>query len=366
MSRYLFIIIFLGFSIACFFKAWQNTKISQKAILMDDGEGIDYSFPIKNFSSFIVSQKRKYNHSPSICFLPNSKLIAIWYAGDREGGTNMEIRLSFFDGEKWYGEKSLIKAKDLSSLTRRIGNPIIFSHPQKKNKLYVVFTSTLGGWATSYLNWMTSENTGKTWSKPKRLFLGNFANFSHLVRTKPYFLNHSYIAIPLYHEFINKFSLIATLDAKGFICATEKLSSFRHCIQPSISFFNKDAKQRIVFFRNTKIKKFGKKLLIKRKGKDDFIVSDIFNNDSSISSVDYKSKIILAFNKDAKAKNLVLAFLNKKLKAKPFYTLEKGFAKYPYLLRDKRGLHIVFSIAHSIKYHFLSQEFLEKKYNELL
>ena len=344
-----FKIFFIILAIATIYKGIYFYKESRSPIILTQ----DFQ---KNLADLQIKQEftissgnRAYNHSPAISSIGKDKLIASWYAGDYEGGINMGLYIKYFDGKKWHNEQEIIKPQDLDHKTRRIGNSIVFSHPKNPQKTYIIFTSTLGGWATSYLNLITSNDQGKNWSKPQRLYLGNILNFSHLVRGKPFFYENGNILLPIYNEFINKLGVALTISPKGKVLSYSKLSKYREAIQPSINFIND--KEGVFFLRNTNLNKNGKKTLVGNFSNNFNNVSNlrkinIPNINTSVATIKNKENILIAYtdsltNKD----NLSLGVINQDFSNfKPLFPIYKGLSKYPYIIKKENKYHLTYSV----------------------
>ncbi|HVM47085.1 MAG TPA: exo-alpha-sialidase, partial [Candidatus Acidoferrum sp.] len=153
---------------------------------------------------------RPMSHVASICELPDGRLAAAWYAGSREGATDVAICFAAQQpgASAWTRPRPLISparaSRDLHRAVRKVGNPVIFSDAAGNLSLLYV-TITLGGWSGSSLNLTTSADAGLTWSPSRRLTLSPFFNLSELVRNRPLALSDGGTLVPIYHEFIGKF-----------------------------------------------------------------------------------------------------------------------------------------------------------------
>gem|GEM_PF-6089975 len=356
--------VILSILILSFFAIRTNLKLlksREKISFVKRAEKIPSS-TVSTYSRYQVSSgQRAYNHSPSVFSLESGDLIAVWYSGDREGGAKMQLRSKRFNSDlkQWEGEKVVLERKEIPYLTRRIGNPIIFMHPEEKESLFIIFTSTLFGWSTSYLNIIKSTNGGESWQDFKRLYLGNFFNFSHLVRCKPIFLEKKRIIIPIYHEFINKFGLLLELDlnrSKRLIQSTKKISKLREAIQPSV-LLEKNLDFFLALLRNTNETDQSQKLIfkeiaLKNNTKRQFYLP-IKNKDTPVSVIfSDKNKILLSYT-DADSSQLNLGMLDysralgrSNFRYQDLLILEKEPSKYPYMIRDAKQnnlIHVVYS-----------------------
>lgn len=188
---------------------------------------------------FASSSFHRHVHSASIAPLPNGGLIAVWFAGSREGAHDVNIRSARFDGEtrQWGEESKLISRATTETLLqrniRKLGNPVVALAPDDRLWLFYVSVS-LGGWAGSSINAMYSDTGGDSWSSPKRLITSPFLNISTLVRNPPVFHRDGSIGLPIYHEFLGKFAEYLYLGPEGQIIDKFRISSGDYSLQPAV------------------------------------------------------------------------------------------------------------------------------------
>jgi len=180
-------------------------------------------------------------HSSAICTLPGGDLLAVWYGGSREGGTDVALFAARFQAGAWTEPATImdrVMAQDeLDRAIKKVGNAVVFSDPN--GTLWLVYvTVSVGGWSGSALNVKTSRDEGRTWSESERLTLNPFFNLSSLVRNKPIFASDGRIGLPVYHEMAAKFPqmLWLTPDAGGGVAEyrIRNLSSEPGLIQPTL------------------------------------------------------------------------------------------------------------------------------------
>lgn len=328
-----------------------------------------YASHQKNSSSALYTEQEistgsdVYNHSPTIAALPNGNLISVWYAGAREGGTDMKLKLSIFSNGRWGKPKTLLSPGNIPYVTRRIGNAIVFVHPETPEKVTIVFTSTLGGWATSYLNVIVSYNNAESWGPVQRLMLGNVFNLSHLVRCAPLFLSEGRVAIPAYHEFINKFGLMLILNTNNQVLQTVKLSSGRNGIQPCVAV--RDGRPVRAFLRDANSKAFNNKLLTVALNSDFSPVSklqtmQVTNEDTSIAIADFHGATVLAFSDSLEKNNLTLGIL-KNHQLQKLHVISKGLSGYPYMVKQQDVYHLVYNKNKTIVHLAFNEEFIKDR-----
>ncbi|MGH8498209.1 MAG: sialidase family protein [Methylococcales bacterium] len=192
-------------------------------------------------SSFVSTGITRMVHAPSVVELDDGKLRAFWFAGSREGGSDVEIHSALFwpEQQNWSVENTvqtrLSVQSDLYRYIRKLGNPVAVRDPNEKIWLFFVSTS-IGGWATSSVNMTTSVDGGKTWSPVRRLISSPFLNLSTLVKTVPFFYRDGTLGLPIYHEFFAKYGEILHLDARGNVIEKLRLNDRWQTAQPLILF----------------------------------------------------------------------------------------------------------------------------------
>lgn len=201
---------------------------------------------------FIGAGDIDFVHSASITALANRDLIATWFAGPREGHPDVVIKTATYSHNEgqWASAEVLTTRKQTGMpqgrLVRKLGNPVVALAPDQK--LWVFYVSvSVGGWAGSAINAMHSTDFGETWSPPQRLITSPFLNLSTLVRSSPTFHTNGDIGLPVYHEFLGKFSEYLVLDPNGRVKNKRRISKGRATLQPSIVAI--DASSAIAFLR---------------------------------------------------------------------------------------------------------------------
>lgn len=190
-------------------------------------------------TGFVSTGITRIVHAPSAVELSDGTVSAFWFAGSREGGRDVEIHNANFNPQDhvWSAEKAVVKRlsvqSDLHRYIRRLGNPVVARGSDGKLWLFFVSTS-IGGWSTSAVNMMTSEDNGKTWSRVKRLITGPFLNISTLVKTVPFFYRDGTLGLPVYHELFAKFGEIVRLDSAGKIIEKQRLNAKWRTLQPLV------------------------------------------------------------------------------------------------------------------------------------
>ena len=175
-------------------------------------------------------------HSASIA-ITDGKPVAVWYGGTEEGHRDVAIFSSSFDG-KWSSPRVIADRNSteraLGRYIRKVGNPTLYSWPDGRLGLYYVSVS-IGGWAASSINYMESFDQGMQWTSPIRLVSSPFLNISTLVRTKGLPLSDGGVQLPVYHEFLGKFSETLTLSSDLTVMDKVRISRGKHSLQPAIT-----------------------------------------------------------------------------------------------------------------------------------
>ncbi len=195
------------------------------------------------------------SHVSSIAPAGKDKMIAAWYSGSREGARDVAIYHSFYNviTKEWSSPEVLINREqastELGRYIKKLGNPVVISGP--KGRLWLFYSSvTLGGWSGSTINYKISKDQGKTWSKSRKIILSPFLNLTNNVKNGHISLSESSFILPVYHEFIHKYSqvlLVSNIDEEPYYEISRMTRSMK-AIQPSIL---KGSGERLkAFFRN--------------------------------------------------------------------------------------------------------------------
>jgi predicted neuraminidase len=190
-------------------------------------------------SRFASSGLVDFVHSSAVTALPDGSLMAVWFAGTREGAADVQVRSARFNvstGE--WGEEQVMATRESTQQStrkyiRKLGNPVIALAPD--NRLWLFFVSvSMGGWAGSAVNVMVSDDLGVNWSAPRQLITSPFLNISTLVRSAPVFHADGSIGLPVYHEFLGKFAEYLYLSADGEVIDKYRISHGNNSLQPAV------------------------------------------------------------------------------------------------------------------------------------
>lgn len=190
-------------------------------------------------SSIVNSGHPPRVHAASITELADGRLCAAWFAGLREGGTEVTIDWACKapEAKAWGPQSTLVTAaratRDTGLWVRKLGNPLLFQLPN--GELWLLYVSvTLGGWSTSHLNLMRSQDAGNSWLPAQRLWLSPFLNISTLAKGTPVFFDNGDIGLPLYHELAGVFPELAIISPQGQLKTKIRMAGGKQALQPLI------------------------------------------------------------------------------------------------------------------------------------
>lgn len=178
----------------------------------------------------VSSRQLTSTHAASLVELKDGRLRAFWFTGSREGAADVTINSAIYDptANTWWREHEVAGRKStqlgLHRYIAKVGNPVAVRAANGELWLFYV-TVSLGGWAGSSITLMTSNDEGESWSAPRRLVTSPFINISTLVKGAPFFYADGTMGLPVYHEFISKFSEILRLDHSGKVIDKQRLAA---------------------------------------------------------------------------------------------------------------------------------------------
>lgn len=190
-------------------------------------------------AKFVSAAPGQAVHAASLVELQDGRLRAVWFSGSREGAGDVTIQTAVLDtkGLQWNAESTLFDRLQvehgLLRYVKKLGNPVIARAPDGTLILWFV-TVSIGGWAGSSITWSRSVDDGTSWAAPQRLVTSPFLNISTLVKAKPVALTNGQIALPVYHEFAQKFAEILRLDLQGRVVDKIRIPGSQKSLQPVV------------------------------------------------------------------------------------------------------------------------------------
>ena len=187
-------------------------------------------------------------HASSLVAFPPSHplhthkaLAAVWFAGTRESGADVQIASATFDhttqawdAPQWVVNRHTV-GQDLGIQIRRIGNPVAWADARGRLHLFVVATG-LGGWAASRVVHLTEQAPMQfkvVRTLPLTALVPAF-NTSTLVRTVPMPLSDGGAVLPLYFEIGIKYGVAVRLNAEGEMQSMTRITQRREVLQPTL------------------------------------------------------------------------------------------------------------------------------------
>ena len=293
-------------------------------------------------------------HAAALALLPNGDIGAYWYGGTREGAKDVEIYSARYSHET--GEFSNTRpiigremlSEQLGRYIKKVGN--MAAVLDSSNRLWLFFVSiSVGGWAGSSLNYMVSSDGGETWSEAKRLVTSPFFNISTLVRATALEMTNGDLMIPVYHEFIGKFSELLIVDENGQVRGKRRISSGRHAIQPYVTPMSND--RAAIFMRSSSMEEPLVQFTVTDDAGQSFDPvrsTELLSLGNPVAATPLgDGRIWLLFNNDLGRRVLSIALINADGSgAQPIVDLENGLADpnrrifaYPTVVTSRDGLH---------------------------
>lgn len=179
-------------------------------------------------------------HASSITCLRDGRMFAAWFGGTREGARDVSVYGAHWDSEAdaWKTPCVIVDAamasRELGRAVKKVGNPVVYYDQSGRLWLFYV-TVSLGGWSGSSVSVKHSDDGGAVWSESRRIISSPFLNFSTLVRAVPLELADGSLLLPVYHEFLAKYSEILHLSSAGELIAKYRMGTSVGALQPTIA-----------------------------------------------------------------------------------------------------------------------------------
>jgi predicted neuraminidase len=176
-------------------------------------------------------------HASALTTLPGDRMLAFWWAGDRESAPNVKVYAARWQdgkwGQPWEVASRASLAQALGFGVRRIGNPVAWTAHDGRIHLYVVATG-LGGWAASRLVHLVSSDQGASFVVRRLLPMSPLFNTSVLVRTSPVGLIDGGWWLPVYFEIGIKYPMLMSFDADGDPSWVARIGRRISTLQPTV------------------------------------------------------------------------------------------------------------------------------------
>lgn len=299
-------------------------------------------------------------HAPAIAELSDGSIMAVWYGGTREGSADVSLYASVLapGSKKWSEPREVVSRQQLADKlgihVRKLGNAVLLSDGEQNLWMFFVSTS-VGGWSTSAINMIVSNDDGQTWGNPVRLVASPFLNVSTLVKGHPFFYQDGTIGLPVYHELMGKFGELLRVDREGRVLDKRRMSHKREAIQPDIALLEDNRMHAVL--RNT-----GAGRLVLQQSSDDggrswtpLADTSLPNPDAAVTVTSIQNAMVLVYNDsdDDRDRMAVALSTNQGKSWRSIYQLEKGGVdadgnkdefSYPYLIRTRKGeYHLVYT-----------------------
>jgi predicted neuraminidase len=205
-------------------------------------------------AQFIPETAAPSVHAGAAIVLNDGNIRAFWFAGSREGATDVVIETAVLDMQTglWSNPEVVIDRvaaeKGLSRYIKKLGNPLPVRSSQGKLQLYFV-TVSVGGWAGSSISWMESSDEGASWSRPQRLITSPALNLSTLIKAPGLEFADATLGLPVYHEWMGKFGELIRVDG-GRVIDKRRMSSGRALLQPIV--FADSPEKAVAYFRQAR------------------------------------------------------------------------------------------------------------------
>ena len=190
-------------------------------------------------AQFVSAAPGQAVHAASMVELSNGDLRGVWFSGSREGAGDVTVQTAVMDIATglWGLESTVIDRmqlqRGLQRYVKKLGNPVIGRAADGSLLLWMVNVS-LGGWAGSSISWVRSVDEGVTWGRPRRLVTSPFLNISTLPKGGSVRMTDGQIALPVYHEFLTKFSELLLLDEHVKVVDKVRIPGSQTSLQPVV------------------------------------------------------------------------------------------------------------------------------------
>lgn len=291
---------------------------------------------------------RASHHASHLTTTADGRPMCVWFAGSREGASDVVLLRSVFDGAGWSEPTAMLTPASASALTgrfvKKLGNAVTWRAPDGSLHLYAV-TVALGGWAGSRIAHFVSDDDGVSFRSGDVLTLSPFFNFSTLVKGSA-LETRTESLLPVYHEFALMRPLLVSLDARGRIRETRTMGTTTGILQPALALTTDD---RIVACLRSR-RRSGLMTKTSADGHDwtEAAPSNLPNPNAAVALASTpEGRPVLAFNDSPRERNIlgfaILDESGKWIRTPVRITAPVKEISYPTLLATPAGLHCAFT-----------------------
>lgn len=311
------------------------------------------------------------NHGSTLVDLPNGLLLSCWYAGTKEKATDVQVYCSqrAKDAEDAWTTPAVAVArqeKNPGSLFRyrSLGNAVLYLDNEQVLWLFYTPIMFFDGWSAAHVDYKTSTDLGKTWSKAKsfKSFFGNLA------KNKPIKIDDQHFMLPLYHELTSHTGYTCTIKHKAGKILEEDCKKIygNDQIQPSI--VRPKPEELFAYMRMNKHVNIGvSKFNFKLNQWSLTEPTNLPNPDAGVDTVTTEDgTILIVYNDSYEGRNILsLAFSKDGKEFKKIWDFENGIdCSYPAIIRSKDGqFHVsyTYDFRGAIKHVNFNSEWLKSQ-----
>jgi predicted neuraminidase len=167
----------------------QDTKPQVQA--HPEFDGIVRPSPLSGMDEAYIPALFPSSHAANLLMLKNGDVLCLWFSGAGEGHSNGISMSRFSKGSQKWNPPVEVDHQD----ERSFQNPVALQAPN--GRIWLLHTSQVAGqWQTNAtVEYLTSDDSGKTWSKGKTLF----DKPGSLTRQPPILLSAKHWLLPIYY-----------------------------------------------------------------------------------------------------------------------------------------------------------------------
>ncbi|NBP52112.1 MAG: hypothetical protein EBU70_13230, partial [Actinobacteria bacterium] len=177
-------------------------------------------------------------HASTLAVRPDGQVLAAWFAGTREGASDVAIHMARLDGGRVADHWVALTRERLAALAgrsvRKVGNPVLWIPADGSTHLFVACVG-VGGWSGSGVVHLHSTDGGRSWDDARRLVLAPFLDLGTLVRAAPVPLEDGSVLLPCYREFIHKHGIAVRVSRDGRVLDAAPIPASLRSLQPAVA-----------------------------------------------------------------------------------------------------------------------------------